>query len=123
MPSKSIVTVTGGACLGAPPRPLPAAPSAPPAPPEPAEPATPAAPSSSDSGVSGVGSPFFNTARYKPKFSTWSYDVMSSHCDLRPRSVDARNQRYLPLASHAGDTASDKPSLTCFDTPVSTFAT
>src|SRR6185369_16220131 len=48
---------------------------------------------------------------------------MSSHCDLRPKSVDARNQRYLPLASHAGVIASARPSVTCFETPVSTFTT
>src|SRR6185312_11750365 len=48
---------------------------------------------------------------------------MSSHCDLRPKSVDARNHRYLPLASHAGDTASASPSVTGFVTPVSTFTT
>src|SRR5439155_297802 len=48
---------------------------------------------------------------------------MSSHCVLSPKSVEARNQRYLPLASHAGHTASAKPSVTCFDWPVSTFTT
>src|SRR5215831_16249652 len=48
---------------------------------------------------------------------------MSSHCDLRPKSVDARNHRYLPLASHAGLMTSAKPSVTCFDAPVSTFTT
>ena len=40
--------------------------------------------SSSLSGRRGLGSPFFRTARYRPKFSAWSYDVMSSHCDPRP---------------------------------------
>src|SRR3954468_20661825 len=48
---------------------------------------------------------------------------MSSHCDLSAKSVDARNQRYLPLASHAGFMASAKASVTCFDVPVSTFTT
>src|SRR3954469_24131810 len=48
---------------------------------------------------------------------------MSSHCERSPKSVDARNQRYLPLASHAGVVASARPSVTCFDTPVSTFTT
>ena len=46
---------------------------------------------------------------------------MSSHCDLSPKSVLARNHRYLPLASHAGHDASESPSVTGFDTPVSTF--
>src|SRR6478735_3675339 len=46
---------------------------------------------------------------------------MSSHCDLRPKSVDASSHRYLPLASHAGVIASARPSVTCFETPVSTF--
>src|SRR4029079_10648392 len=44
---------------------------------------------------------------------------MSSHCDRRPESVEARNQRYLPLASKAGQTASASPSVTCFVSPVS----
>ena len=79
--------------------------------------------SSSLSGSSGLGSPFFSTARYSPKFSLWSYDVMSSHCDFSPKSVDARNQRYLPLASHAGHIASARPSVTCFVSPVSTLLT
>jgi hypothetical protein len=48
---------------------------------------------------------------------------MSSHSELRPKVVDARNQRYLPLASHAGDTASASPSVTCFVSPVSTLLT
>src|SRR3954463_11114724 len=48
---------------------------------------------------------------------------MSSHCDLRPKSVDARNHRYLPLASHAGVMTSARPSVICFDAPVSTFTT
>src|SRR6185436_3132463 len=48
---------------------------------------------------------------------------MSSHCDLSAKSVDARNHRYLPLASHAGDIASARPSVTCLETPVSTFTT
>src|SRR5262245_52340859 len=48
---------------------------------------------------------------------------MSSHCDRRPKSVEARNHRYFPLASHAGETASASPSVTCFVAPVSTFTT
>src|SRR4029079_11060316 len=48
---------------------------------------------------------------------------MSSHCERRPKSVDARNQRYFPLASHAGYMASARPSVTCFDSPVSTLYT
>src|SRR6476646_2891085 len=46
---------------------------------------------------------------------------MSSHCDRNPKSVDARNQRYLPLASHAGHTESARPSVTCLVSPVSTL--
>ena len=46
---------------------------------------------------------------------------MSSHCDFSPKSVEARNHRYLPLASQAGQTASASPSVTCFVSPVSTL--
>src|SRR5689334_6758382 len=53
----------------------------------------------------------------------WSLFVMSSHCERSPKSVDARNQRYLPLASHAGEIASERPSVTCLAAPVSTFTT
>ena len=38
---------------------------------------------------------------------------MSSHWDLRPKSVEAKNQRYLPPASQAGETESARPSVTC----------
>jgi len=48
---------------------------------------------------------------------------MSSHWELSPKLVDARNQRYLPFASHAGDTASASPSVTCFVSPLSTLLT
>jgi hypothetical protein len=79
--------------------------------------------SSSLSGISGVGSPFLRIAKYRANVWLWSYDVMSSHCDPRPKSVDARNHRYLPLASHAGHTASARPSVICLVSPVSTFDT
>src|SRR6185295_16339640 len=46
---------------------------------------------------------------------------MSSHCERKPKSVEARNHRYLPLASHVGQTASASPSVTCFASPVSTL--
>ena len=68
--------------------------------------------SSSLCGSTGLGSPLRSTATYSPKVCRRSYDVMSSHCDLRPRSVEARNHRYLPLASHTGNIASAKPSVT-----------
>src|SRR5437879_5099410 len=48
---------------------------------------------------------------------------MSSHCDRKPKSVEARNQRYFPLASHAGQTASASPSVTCLLSPVSALLT
>src|ERR1700674_392008 len=48
---------------------------------------------------------------------------MSSHCDLKPKSVEARNHRYFPLASHAGQTASARPSVTCLASPVSALLT
>src|SRR5438874_4573925 len=48
---------------------------------------------------------------------------MSSHCERKPKSVEPRNQRYFPLASHAGQTASASPSVTCFVSPVSTLLT
>ena len=48
---------------------------------------------------------------------------MSSHCEANPKSVEASNQRYLPLASQAGQTASANPSVICFDSPVSTLLT
>src|SRR5918993_5455704 len=48
---------------------------------------------------------------------------MSSHCDASPKSVEARNHRYLPLASHTGYIASARPSVICFFSPVSTFET
>jgi hypothetical protein len=41
----------------------------------------------------------------------------------QPEVGRARNHRYLPLASHAGEIASAEPSVTCFETPVSTFTT
>ncbi len=47
---------------------------------------------------------------------------MSSHCERSPKSVEARNHRYLPLASHTGYIASARPSVTCFCSPVSTLA-
>src|ERR1700754_5123679 len=46
---------------------------------------------------------------------------MSSHCDRRPKSVEARNHKYFPLASHVGHTASASPSVTCLLSPVSTL--
>jgi len=48
---------------------------------------------------------------------------MSSHCDRNPKSVDARNHKYFPPASNTGYIASASPSVTCFVSPVSTFAT
>src|ERR1700704_2848113 len=48
---------------------------------------------------------------------------MSSHCERKPKSVDARNQTYLPLASHAGQTASARPSVICLVSPVSALLT
>src|SRR5271165_4531725 len=48
---------------------------------------------------------------------------MSNHCEPSPKSVDARNQRYLPLASQAGHTASARPSVICLVSPVSTLLT
>src|SRR6266849_1840946 len=48
---------------------------------------------------------------------------MSSHCERKPKSVEARNQRYLPFASHTGQTASARPSVTCFVSPVSALLT
>src|SRR3954470_244585 len=47
---------------------------------------------------------------------------MSSHCERSPKSVDAKNHRYLPLASHTGNITSARPSVTCFFSPVSTLA-
>src|SRR6185295_4584150 len=79
--------------------------------------------SSSLSGSNGLESVFFNTARYSPKFSSYGNEVMSSHWDPRPKSVDARNHKYFPLASQAGHTASARPSVTCFVSPVSTLLT
>src|SRR5215471_474216 len=46
---------------------------------------------------------------------------MSSHCDRSPKSVEARNQRYLPPASNTGHVASARPSVTCLVSPVSTL--
>ena len=48
---------------------------------------------------------------------------MSSHCDFKPKSVEAKNHKYLPLASQTGHAASESPSVTCFDSPVSTLLT
>src|SRR5579863_6166622 len=48
---------------------------------------------------------------------------MSSHCDFKPKSVAARNHRYLPLASQAGQTASARASVTWWVSPVSTLLT
>jgi hypothetical protein len=48
---------------------------------------------------------------------------MSSHAEFSAKFVDARNHRYLPLASHAGHVASARPSVICFDSPVSTLCT
>jgi hypothetical protein len=48
---------------------------------------------------------------------------MSSHCERNPKSVEARNQRYFPLASNTGYIASASPSVTCRDLPLSTSAT
>src|SRR5262249_61279495 len=48
---------------------------------------------------------------------------MSSHWERRPKSVEARNQRYLPLASNTGYIAAASPSVTWCDSPVSTSAT
>src|SRR6185503_391337 len=79
--------------------------------------------SSSLSGSSGLASLLLSTARYNAKVSSRPYDVMSSHCEARPKSVDARNHRYLPLASHTGYIASARPSVTWCFSPVSTLAT
>src|SRR5689334_23300483 len=62
--------------------------------------------------------PYTTLFRSNPKFSSRSYEVMSNHCDRKPKSVDARNHKYFPLASHVGQTASANPSVTCFDSPV-----
>src|SRR5262245_40946799 len=67
--------------------------------------------SSSLSGNNGLASVLFSTARYNANVSSRPYDVMSSHCDARPKSVDARNHRYLPLASQTGYIASASPSV------------
>ena len=48
---------------------------------------------------------------------------MSSHCDFSPKSVDPKNQRYLPLSSQTGHVASASASVTCFFSPVSTLLT
>jgi hypothetical protein len=40
---------------------------------------------------------------------------------LSAKFVDARNQRYLPLASHAAQLASAKPSVIYFVSPVVTL--
>src|SRR5687768_14979421 len=48
---------------------------------------------------------------------------MSSHCERSAKSVEARNHRYLPLASQTGYIASASPSVTCFFSPVSTLVT
>src|SRR6267378_8138303 len=48
---------------------------------------------------------------------------MSSHCERKPKSVEARNHRNFPFASHAGQTASARPSVTCFVSPVSALLT
>ena len=79
--------------------------------------------SSSLSGVNGVASPDFSTATYKAFVRGRSYDVMSSHCERNAKSVLARNQRYLPDASHAGEVASARPSVSCFVSPVSVLST
>src|SRR6185369_1867113 len=46
---------------------------------------------------------------------------MSSHCERSPKSVEAKNHKYFPVASHVGHTASASPSVTCFFSPVSTL--
>src|SRR3954470_17221912 len=46
---------------------------------------------------------------------------MSSQPLAGPKFVDARNHRYLPLASHAGLRASDMPSVIWIFCPVSTL--
>src|SRR5258705_1773896 len=76
--------------------------------------------SSSLSGSSGLGSPFFSTARYSADVAGRSYDVMSSQPEFRPKLVLPRNHRYLPEASHAGEVASARPSVSCAFRPVST---
>src|SRR6187397_1228379 len=48
---------------------------------------------------------------------------MSSHCEASPKVVDARNHKYLPLASHTGYIASARPSVICFLSPLSTLVT
>src|SRR6266404_8229319 len=48
---------------------------------------------------------------------------MSSHCERKPKSVEARNQMNFPFASHAGQTASARPSVTCLVSPVSALLT
>src|SRR5258705_223918 len=42
---------------------------------------------------------------------------MSSHCDFRPKSVDAKNHRYFPPASNTGHVASARPSMTSLYSP------
>jgi hypothetical protein len=69
------------------------------------------------SGSSGLGAPFFSTAMYSADVTGWSYDVMSSQPLAGPKFVLARNQRYLPLASHAGDVASARPSVSWWRWP------
>src|SRR5205085_5580855 len=77
--------------------------------------------SSSLSGNTGDGSLLRSTARYSARVCGRSYDDMSSHAELSAKLVEARNQRYLPLASHAAQLASAKPSVICFVSPVVTL--
>src|SRR3954468_15718634 len=77
--------------------------------------------SSSLSGSTGDGSLLRRTARYNARVCGRSYDDMSSHAELSAKLVEARNQRYLPLPSHAAQLASAKPSVICFVSPVFTL--
>src|SRR5262245_7192982 len=58
-----------------------------------------------------------------PRVVGRSYAVMSSQPVERPRFVPAMKYRYLPDASHAGDVASEKPSVIWLVLPVSTLYT
>jgi hypothetical protein len=64
----------------------------------------------------GLAPAFLSTAQYSPNVSSWSYEVMSSHCERNPKSVEARNHRYLPLASKTGHVESARSigHLLCF---------
>jgi hypothetical protein len=79
--------------------------------------------SSSLSGSNGDASPFDRIARYKARVSGRSYLDISSSEEFSAKFVDAKNQRYLPPASHAGEVASARPSVICVTRPPSTSYT